>query len=87
MLFDWLSKYGLYTIIASSFDIILVLFQIGLQAWTTALDANQQTPHGYALMRNNHTYNRLVEQKLADQRRAQVSITISKEPTLNKTKM
>lgn len=61
--------------------------KIGLQAWTTALDANQQTPHGYALMRNNHTYNRLVEKKLTDQRRAQVSITISKEPTLNRTAM
>lgn len=61
--------------------------KIGLQAWTTALDANQQTPHSYALMRNNHTYNRLVEKKLTDQRRAQVSITISKEPTLNRTAM
>lgn len=61
--------------------------KIGLQAWTTALDANQQTPHAYALMRNNHTYNRLVLEKMADQRRAQVSITISKELSFNKTAM
>ena len=74
-------------IIASSFDIILVFLQIGLRAWTTALDANQQTPHAYALMRNNHTYNRLVGEKLADQIRTQVSITISKEPFLNETAM
>lgn len=61
--------------------------KIGLRAWTTALDANQQTPHAYALMRNNHTYNRLVGEKLADQIRTQVSITISKEPFLNETAM
>jgi len=66
---------------ASNFDIILVFLQIGLQAWTTALDEEQQTPHAYALMRNNHTYNALVGEKLANQRRAQGRITISKEPS------
>eukprot|EP01018_Ginkgo_biloba_P020335 Gb_41517 [translate_table: standard] len=55
--------------------------EIGLQAWTAALDANQQTPHAYALMRNNHSYNRMVGRKLADRISAQVSITIWKEHT------
>ncbi|GLJ06773.1 hypothetical protein SUGI_0047840 [Cryptomeria japonica] len=35
--------------------------KIGLDAWTTALDASQHTPHAYALMRNNHSYNRAVK--------------------------
>lgn len=50
---------------------------VGLQSWSTALDSSGQTPHAYALLRNNHSYNRLVERKLADKKYGQVSITIS----------
>eukprot|EP01018_Ginkgo_biloba_P032149 Gb_37539 [translate_table: standard] len=55
--------------------------EIGLQSWNSALDSSGQTPHAYALMRNNHSYNRLVGRKLADRRSAQVSITILKRET------
>lgn len=57
---------------------------VGLQSWSTALDSSGQTPHAYALLRNNHSYNRLVERKLADRKYGQVSITISNnEPSLD----
>ncbi|KAH9302679.1 hypothetical protein KI387_014262 [Taxus chinensis] len=50
---------------------------VGLQSWNTALDSSGQTPYAYALRRNNHSYNRLVERKLSDRKNAQVSITIA----------
>lgn len=50
---------------------------VGLQSWNTSLDSSGQTPHAYALARNNHSYNRLVQRKLADKKYGQVSIAIS----------
>ena len=43
------------------------------------MDSSGQTPLAYALVRNNHSYNRLVERKLADKKQGQVSITISND--------
>ncbi|KAL5977568.1 Squamosa promoter-binding-like protein [Asimina triloba] len=51
--------------------------EIGLKCWKTLLDANGHSPHSYAMMRNHHSYNRLVTRKLADRRNSQVSIPIS----------
>ncbi|CAN6440497.1 unnamed protein product [Victoria cruziana] len=50
--------------------------EIGLKAWTSALDASGTSPHGYALLKNHHSYNSLVHRKLVDRACAQVSITI-----------
>ncbi|KAL5780952.1 hypothetical protein ACOSQ2_011689 [Xanthoceras sorbifolium] len=50
--------------------------EIGLSCWSSLLDANGQSPYSYAVMRNNHSYNKLVERKLADKRNGQVSVTI-----------
>lgn len=57
----------------------LVLLQIGLKCWESLVDANGQTPHAYAMMRNNNSYNVLVARKLADRRRAEISVTIENE--------
>lgn len=57
---------------------------VGLQSWNTVLDASGQTPYAYALMRNNHSYNRLVERKLSDRRNSQVSITVTNLETPKK---
>lgn len=43
------------------------------------MDANGQTPHAYAMMRNNHSYNVLVARKRADKQRSQVSVTMDNE--------
>ncbi|KAK6939132.1 SBP domain, partial [Dillenia turbinata] len=50
--------------------------EIGLQCWNSLLDANGQSPYGYALMRNNDSYNSLVAQKLADKNNGQISLSI-----------
>ncbi|KAK4859375.1 hypothetical protein QYF36_004440 [Acer negundo] len=50
--------------------------EIGLSCWNSLLDANGQSPYSYAVMRNNHSYNKLVARKLADKRNGQVSVTI-----------
>ncbi|KAL0324788.1 UNVERIFIED_CONTAM: Squamosa promoter-binding-like protein 14 [Sesamum radiatum] len=39
--------------------------EVGLWSWNSVLDANGLSPHAYALMRNNHSYNALVARKLA----------------------
>ncbi|XP_014520750.1 squamosa promoter-binding-like protein 14 [Vigna radiata var. radiata] len=53
--------------------------EIGLKCWESLVDANGQTPHAYAMMRNNNSYNVLVARKLADRRRAEISVTIENE--------
>ncbi|KAJ0087175.1 hypothetical protein Patl1_09313 [Pistacia atlantica] len=53
--------------------------EIGLSCWNTLLDANGQSPYSYAIMRNNHSYNKLVERKLSDRRNGQVSVSIGME--------
>ncbi|KAI4336667.1 hypothetical protein L6164_015165 [Bauhinia variegata] len=53
--------------------------EIGLKCWESLIDANGQTPHTYAIMRNNHSYNSVVARKLADRRNSQVSVTIENE--------
>ncbi|KAJ7967023.1 Squamosa promoter binding-like protein [Quillaja saponaria] len=53
--------------------------EIGLNCWNSLLDANGQSPHSYAMMRNNHSYNILVACKLADRRNGQVSVAIEDE--------
>ncbi|CAA2995481.1 squamosa promoter-binding 14 [Olea europaea subsp. europaea] len=53
--------------------------EIGLHCWKSVLDANGMSPYAYALMRNNHSYNTLVAQKLADKKNDQVSVSIGNE--------
>ncbi|KAL2529791.1 Squamosa promoter-binding-like protein 16 [Forsythia ovata] len=53
--------------------------EIGLHCWKSVLDANGLSPYAYALMRNNHSYNTLVTQKLADKKNVQVSVSIGNE--------
>ncbi|XP_059459611.1 squamosa promoter-binding-like protein 14 [Corylus avellana] len=53
--------------------------EIGLNYWTTLLDANGQSPYGYAMTRSNDSYNKLVARKLADRKNGQVSVTIRSE--------
>ncbi|XWS14319.1 hypothetical protein CRYUN_Cryun35bG0000300 [Craigia yunnanensis] len=53
--------------------------EIGLSCWNSLLDANGQSPCAYAMMRNNHSYNKLVAGKFADRRNGQVSVTIGIE--------
>ncbi|XP_057975614.1 squamosa promoter-binding-like protein 14 [Malania oleifera] len=53
--------------------------EVGLRCWNSLLDANGLSPYSYALMRNNHSYNRLVARKLADKRNGQVSVPIGNE--------
>ncbi|XWS24642.1 hypothetical protein CRYUN_Cryun28dG0120000 [Craigia yunnanensis] len=53
--------------------------EIGLSCWNSLLDANGQSPYIYAMMRNNHSYNKLVAGKFADRRNGQVSVTIGIE--------
>ncbi|MQM20362.1 hypothetical protein Taro_053380 [Colocasia esculenta] len=53
--------------------------EIALNCWTSLVDDNGQSPHAYALMRNNISYNILVSRKLADRRNGQVSIAIDDE--------
>ncbi|XP_034710496.1 squamosa promoter-binding-like protein 14 [Vitis riparia] len=69
--------------IAGSDDIIDALTsdpqEIGLHSWDSLLHASGQSPYAYAMMRNNHSYNRLVARKLADRRNGQVSLSIENE--------
>ncbi|KAJ1440342.1 SBP domain [Sesbania bispinosa] len=53
--------------------------EIGLKCWESLVDANGQTPHAYAMMRNNHSYNVLVARKLADRQRGEISLRIDNE--------
>ncbi|XP_012463909.1 squamosa promoter-binding-like protein 14 [Gossypium raimondii] len=53
--------------------------EIGLTCWSSLLDANGQSPYAYAMMRNNHSYNKLVAGKYADRRNGQFSLTIGVE--------
>ncbi|XP_027091717.2 squamosa promoter-binding-like protein 14 [Coffea arabica] len=53
--------------------------EIGLHCWKSLLDANGLSPCAYAAMRNNHSYNRLVAQKLADKETGQVSVSVGNE--------
>lgn len=50
--------------------------EIGLKCWESLVDANGQTPHAYAVMRNNDSYNELVAGKLAERRRGEISLRI-----------
>ncbi|XP_042006547.1 squamosa promoter-binding-like protein 14 [Salvia splendens] len=65
---------------SSSDDIVDLLtsdpHEVGLHSWNSVLDANGLSPYAYATMRNNHSYNALVAQKLADKSNGQVSVTI-----------
>ncbi|XP_023521107.1 squamosa promoter-binding-like protein 14 [Cucurbita pepo subsp. pepo] len=53
--------------------------EIGLECWSSQLDANGQSPRAYALMRGNHSCNELVERKLGDRKNGQVSLRIGNE--------
>ncbi|XP_059636356.1 squamosa promoter-binding-like protein 14 [Cornus florida] len=53
--------------------------KIGLHCWSSLHDANGLSPYAYASMRNNHSYNTLVAQKLADTENGQVSVSIVNE--------
>ncbi|KAL2347904.1 hypothetical protein Fmac_001904 [Flemingia macrophylla] len=53
--------------------------EIGLKCWESLVDANGQTPHSYAMMRNNDSYNVLVARKLAERQRGEISVTIENE--------
>ncbi|CAI8605341.1 unnamed protein product [Vicia faba] len=50
--------------------------EIGLKCWETLVDENGQTPHAYATMRNNQSYNMLVARKLSDRQRSEVAVKI-----------
>lgn len=47
------------------------------------MDASGQSPHAYAAMKSNHSYNSLVARKLADKQNAQVSVMVGNEMGLN----
>lgn len=53
--------------------------QIGPSCWNSILDASGHSPYSYALMKNNHAYNKLVARKLADRRNGQVTIPVGVE--------
>nr|GMD45171.1 squamosa promoter-binding-like protein 14 [Ipomoea batatas] len=53
--------------------------EIGLRCWNSLLDENALSPNAYALMRNNHSYNNLVSQKLANRENGHVSVSIGGE--------
>lgn len=59
--------------------VLAIFVQVGLHSWNSVVDANGLSPYAYALMRNNHTYNELVAQKLVDKRGGEVSVTIEVE--------
>ncbi|GAA0139954.1 hypothetical protein LIER_35166 [Lithospermum erythrorhizon] len=50
-----------------------------MRCWNSALDSNGLSPYAYALMRNNHSYNDLVAQKLYDKENGQISLSIRNE--------
>ncbi|KAL9225687.1 hypothetical protein vseg_001581 [Gypsophila vaccaria] len=68
---------------SGSHDIVDILtddpMEIGLQSWKSLLDDNGQSPSAYATMRNDHSLNSLVAQKLVDRRSGQVSLSIRNE--------
>ncbi|KAK9756603.1 hypothetical protein RND81_01G108600 [Saponaria officinalis] len=68
---------------SGSYDIVDILtndpMQIGLQSWKSLLDDNGHSPSAYATMRNDHSLNSLVAQKLVDRRNSQVSISFRNE--------
>ncbi|KAG9456593.1 hypothetical protein H6P81_001101 [Aristolochia fimbriata] len=51
--------------------------EIGLNCWTSLLDASGQSPYMYASARNHHSYNRLVARKIADRKNGQISIVVA----------
>ncbi|KAK7407763.1 hypothetical protein VNO78_09820 [Psophocarpus tetragonolobus] len=53
--------------------------EIGLKCWESLVDANGQTPHAYAKMRNNASYNVLVTRKLAERQRGEILVKIENE--------
>ncbi|KAF2312025.1 hypothetical protein GH714_027783 [Hevea brasiliensis] len=53
--------------------------EIGLSCWNSLLDPNCQSPHAYAIVTNNQSYNTLVEHKLANRRNGKVSVTIGND--------
>nr|GMD03765.1 squamosa promoter-binding-like protein 14 [Ipomoea batatas] len=53
--------------------------EIGLHCWNSLLDENGLSPNAYALMRNKHSYNNLVSQKLANRENGHVSVSIGGE--------
>nr|KYP44650.1 Squamosa promoter-binding-like protein 14 [Cajanus cajan] len=53
--------------------------EIGLKCWESLVDTNGQTPHAYAMMRNNDSYNVQVARKVAERRRGEISVTIENE--------
>ncbi|KAL6996037.1 Squamosa promoter-binding-like protein [Sarracenia purpurea var. burkii] len=57
--------------------------EIGLHSWNSLLDANGLSPYTYALMMNNHSYNRLVARKLADRKNGQISLSVGNEVDRN----
>ncbi|XP_074273434.1 squamosa promoter-binding-like protein 14 isoform X2 [Silene latifolia] len=65
---------------SGSYDIVDVLtddpMEIGLHSWKSLLDYNGQSPSAYATMRNDHSLNSLVAQKLVDRRNNQLSVSI-----------
>lgn len=60
--------------------------QIGLSCWSSSVDDDGQSPHSYASMRNNLSYNRLITRKIADRRNGQFSITVDPEEEINPEK-
>ncbi|KAH7684387.1 SBP domain-containing protein [Dioscorea alata] len=55
--------------------------EIGLSCWNSILDDSGHSPFAYALMRNNHAYNKLVARKLVDRQNGQVSIAVGNDET------
>ncbi|CAJ2674214.1 unnamed protein product [Trifolium pratense] len=53
--------------------------EIGLKCWETLVDESGQTPHAYAVMRNNYSYNMLVARKRSDRQRSEVAVRIDNE--------
>ncbi|GAA0141706.1 hypothetical protein LIER_02788 [Lithospermum erythrorhizon] len=53
--------------------------EIGMRSWNSTLDSTGLSPYAYALLRNNHSYNDLVAQKLADTENGQISLSIHNE--------
>ncbi|RAL45068.1 hypothetical protein DM860_003827 [Cuscuta australis] len=50
--------------------------QMGLDGWNSLVDESGLSPGAYATMRNHHSYNALVSQKLADRENRQLSVVI-----------
>ncbi|KAJ8432679.1 hypothetical protein Cgig2_034005 [Carnegiea gigantea] len=65
------------------YDIVDVLtddpMQIGLNCWKSLLDDCRQSPYAYAMMRNNHSLNTIVAEKLEGRINGQVSVSIGSD--------